>query len=656
MDKIRNFVITAHIDHGKSTLADRFLEETQTIQKRDFRNQFLDQMDLERERGITIKLQPVRMIYHPQALNSKHEIRNKSQTQNSKLETEENLGFRVSDLEFSNSEYILNLVDTPGHVDFSYEVSRSLAAVEGAIILVDVTQGIQAQTLANLHLCQKQGLKIIGAVNKVDMDFSRDFLIDLKQKIGELIDCRPDEIFEVSAKTGKGVKELLAAVVKNIPAPRGNVSGDLRALVFDSAYDAYKGVIAYVRVVDGKLQKNDRLKFFVTNAGTEALEVGVFKPKLTPTGILQTGEIGYIATGIKDPNLVRVGDTVIKLKTQISNLKIEDIKPLPGYKEPQPVVFVNFYPEDANKFGLLEAALEKLKLNDASLRFSRERQEVLGQGFRLGFLGTLHLEIVKERLKREYGLDPVVTIPTVLYKAILKSGLPGSARLAEASGVAQAGETKDIFSPNDLPTPDKIIEIKEPWILGEIISPNDYLSGVLSLIQYNRGIAGEISNISEKNVLLNFSMPLSEIILDFYDKLKSVSQGYASLSYEILDWQKGDLVRLDILVAGEKIDAFSRIIPKEKSYSLGKLTIEKLKEILSREVFPVAIQAAIGGDIIARVTMPALKKKLGDFGKNGGDRTRKMKLWKKQKEGKKRLKEAGRVSVSPQVFKELLKR
>ncbi len=638
MDKIRNFVITAHIDHGKSTLADRFLEETQTVQKRDFRDQFLDQMDLERERGITIKMQPVRMTYRPQTLNSKHETLNKSQTPNL-----QNLEFRNSDLEFANSEQtlVLNLIDTPGHVDFSYEVSRSLAAVEGAILLVDVTQGIQAQTLANLHLCQKQGLKIIGAVNKVDMAFSRDFLVDLKQKISELIGCQPDEILEVSAKTGKGIKELLAAVIKNIPAPRGNASENLRALVFDSAYDAYKGVIAYVRVVDGKLQKNDLLKFFATNAATEALEVGVFKPKLTPTGILQTGEIGYIATGIKDPSLVRVGDTVIKLP--ITNYQLP-ITPLPGYKEPQPVVFVNFYPEDANKFGLLEAALGKLKLNDASLRFSRERQEVLGQGFRLGFLGTLHLEIVKERLRREYGLDPVVTIPTVLYKAVLKSGLLGS-----------VGETLDVFSPNDLPTPDKLIEIKEPWISGEIIAPASYLSGVLGLIQYNRGIAGEISNISEKNVLLNFSMPLSEIILDFYDKLKSVSQGYASLSYEVLDWQKGDLAKLDILVAGEKVDAFSRIIPKEKSYSLGKLTIEKLKEILPREVFPVAIQAAIGGDIIARVTMPALKKKLGDFGKNSGDRTRKMKLWKKQKEGKKRLSQFGKVNLPPSVFFEVFK-
>ncbi len=635
---IRNFVITAHIDHGKSTLADRFLEETQTVQKRDFRNQFLDQMDLERERGITIKMQPVRMTYRSQILNSKHETLNKSQAPNS-----QSLEIRNSDLGFANSEqeFVLNLIDTPGHVDFSYEVSRSLAAVEGAILLVDVTQGIQAQTLANLHLCQKQGLKIIGAVNKVDLAFSPGFLVDLKQKIGELIGCQPDEILEVSAKTGKGIKELLAAVIKNIPAPRGNISENLRALVFDSAYDTYKGVIAYVRVVDGKLQKNDLLKFFATNAGTEALEVGVFKPKLTPTGILQTGEIGYIATGIKDPSLVRVGDTVVRHRTSDIG---HQIVPLPGYKEPQPVVFVNFYPEDANRFGLLEAALGKLKLNDASLRFSRERQEVLGQGFRLGFLGTLHLEIVKERLRREYGLDPVVTIPTVLYRVLLKSSL--------LSGI---GEEIDVFSPNDLPTPDKLIEIKEPWISGEIIAPANYLSGVLGLIQHNRGIAGELSNISEKNVLLNFSMPLSEIILDFYDKLKSVSQGYASLSYEIFDWQKGDLVKLDILVAGEKVDAFSRIIPKEKSYSLGKLTIEKLKEILPREVFPVAIQAAISGDIIARVTMPALKKKLGDFGKNSGDRTRKMKLWKKQKEGKKRLSQFGKVNLPPSVFFEVFK-
>ena len=581
-EKIRNFVITAHIDHGKSTLADRFLELTETVAKRDFRSQFLDQMDLERERGITIKMQPVRMDYR---------------------------GKR-------DGNYLLNLIDTPGHVDFSYEVSRSLAAVEGAILLVDVTQGIQAQTLANLHLAKKQGLKIIGAVNKVDLAFDKDFLFELKQKIAELIGATPEEVLEVSAKTGKGVGGLLEAAVEKIPPPQGNVSGKLRALVFDSSYDPYKGVIAYVRVVDGKIKKNELLKFFATSASTEALEVGVFRPKLSPTGALETGEIGYVATGIKDPSLVRVGDTVFS--------KIDETtKPLPGYQEPQPVVFVNFYPEDSNKFEVLEVGLKKLKLNDASLYFIKERQEILGQGFRLGFLGTLHLEIVKERLRREYELDPVVTIPTVRYQAVLKTSLSG-----------QADEVVDIFSPNDLPTPDKLLELREPWVSGEIIVPNNYISGVLNLIQFNRGLAGNVSNISEKNVLLNFSMPLSEIILDFYDKLKSVSQGYASLSYQVSDWRKGELVKLDILVAGEKIEAFSRIVPKEKSYSLGKLTIEKLKEILPREVFAVPIQAACGGNIIARVTMPALKKKLGDFGKNGGDRTRKMKLWKKQKEGK----------------------
>ncbi|OGY39803.1 MAG: elongation factor 4 [Candidatus Brennerbacteria bacterium RIFOXYB1_FULL_41_13] len=601
--KIRNFVITAHIDHGKSTLADRMLEITETVEKREFRNQFLDQMDLERERGITIKLQPVRMVYR-----------------------------------HGESELILNLVDTPGHVDFSYEVSRSLAAVEGAILLVDVTQGIQAQTLANLHLVQQQGLKIIPAVNKVDLAFSKDFLFDLKKKMSELVGCLPEEVLEVSAKTGKGVKELLDAVVEKIPAPEVNDLKQLRALVFDSAFDAYKGAIAYLRVVDGRVDKNDRIKFFATDTEAEALEVGIFKPKLTPTGFLRAGEIGYVATGIKNPGLVKVGDTVLNLKSQNSNLKTEAVKPLPGYKEPQPVVFVNFYPEDASKFDLLELALGKLKLNDASLFFIKEKQEVLGQGFRLGLLGTLHLEVVRERLKREYQLDPVVTIPTVLYKAVLDDG-----------------ELKNVFSPSDLPPADKLIELQEPWVLGEIITPNSHLSGILNLVQLSRGVAGDISNISETSILINFVAPLSEIIVDFYDKLKSVSQGYASLSYEISDWQKGELVRLDVLVNNEKVDAFSRIVSREKSYTLGKLTVEKLKEILPHEVFPVPLQAAIGSTIIARVTIPASKKKLGNFGKNGGDRTRKMKLWKKQKEGKKRLSQFGKVNLEPSVFFEVFK-
>ncbi|MEW5805330.1 MAG: translation elongation factor 4 [Patescibacteria group bacterium] len=631
-EQIRNFCITAHIDHGKSTLADRFLELTGAVSQREFRNQFLDQMELERERGITIKMQPVRMTYRPQILSSKHEILNKSKTQNSK-----GLEIRNSDLEIANStqEFVLNLIDTPGHVDFTYEVSRSLAAVEGAILLVDITQGIQAQTLANLHLAQKQNLAIVGAVNKIDLNHSKADLEALKSKIAELINCSPEEILEVSGKTGQGAAELLRLVILKIPPPQGKPEALLRALVFDSFYDSFKGVVACIRLVDGEVKQGDRIKLFASGAETEILELGIFKPKLTPVGSLSAGEIGYIATGIKDPSLVRVGDTVVKIPN--SQFSISNIIPLPGYQEPQSLVFVNFYPEDTNRFELLENALKKLKLNDAALFFAKEKQEVLGQGFRLGFLGSLHLEIVKERLRREYQLNPIITIPTVKHQVILK-----------------AGEEIEIFSPNDLPSADKISEIKEPWVKGEIIVANIYLSQVLSLVQLNRGWAGGLENMSNEIVLVNFHLPLAEIILDFYDKLKSASRGYASLSYEVSGWQAGDLVKLDILIANEKVDAFARIVPREKADSIGRQTIEKIKELLPREAFAVAIQAAIGSKIIARVTLSAMKKDVTGH-LYGGDRTRKMKLWEKQQKGKKRLAKFGKVQVPNEVFFEVFK-
>jgi len=597
-DNIRNFCIIAHIDHGKSTLADRFLEITKTVEKRVMQEQFLDQMELERERGITIKLQPVRMEY-----------------------------------EIQGEGYILNLVDTPGHVDFSYEVSRSLAAVEGAILLVDVTQGIQAQTLANLHLAQRQGLKLIGAVNKIDLSFSESHLIGVIKQLAELLGQEPEQIAAVSGKTGEGAQALLHSVVERFAAPVGNQDKPLKALVFDSFYDAYKGVVAFVRVIDGQLSQGEALYLMATQTKVEALETGIFRPKLTPKTNLGVGEIGYVATGIKNPSLVRVGDTLTKLQS----LAV-DFEALPGYQEPQPVVFVSFYPQDADELKSLEDALAKLKLSDASLSFSRERQDVLGQGFRLGFLGTLHLEIIKERLKREYSLEPIVTIPSVKYNLVLTDG-----------------SQRELFSAEDLPSLDKISEIQEPWVKGEIVVPHKYLGGVLSLIQAKRGFSTNLENIFGETVLLHFELPLNEIILDFYDKLKSVSQGYASLSYELVDYRKGELVKLDILVASERIGAFARIVSKDRAEYVGRRVIEKLKDILDRELFPVALQAAIGTQIIARETLPALKKNLGDFGKNGGDRTRKMKLWKKQKEGKKRLTQLGRVNVKAEVFFEVFK-
>lgn len=645
-ERIRNFCIIAHIDHGKSTLADRFLELTHTVEARLFREQFLDQMELERERGITIKLQPVRMEY--EILNFKQQNTDKSQGSN--------LG---SSPEISGSKFILNLVDTPGHVDFSYEVSRSLAAVEGAILLVDATQGIQAQTLANLHLAQKQGLTVIGAVNKIDLDVSFAQKQKLQKQLADLLNQKEQDIFLVSGKTGLGVSELLEAVVNRIPPPGGDLNRPFRALVFDSVFDLYKGVIAFVRVVDGMVEKDSSIQFWATKAEATALEIGVFKPQLTPQGFLRAGEIGYIATGIKNPALVRVGDTIIKKMTSVSVGRSSawrdsyqpSIEPLVGYKEPQPVVFVSFYPQDADEFDALSDALSKLKLSDASLQFVKERQDVLGQGFRVGFLGTLHLEIVKERLKREYQLEPIITVPSVKYLVKLKNG-----------------STQELFNAQDLPSADLVQEIYEPWVVGEIISPNSYLGAVLNLIRSKRGLYGNIENFSSETVLIYFEMPLSEIILDFYDKLKNVSQGYASLSYtapqsegklavsgsEFLEYRPGNLIKLDILIAGEKIGAFSRIVPKEQAEAVGRRIIERLKEILDRQLFPIPLQASVEGRIIARETLSALKKNVTGH-LYGGDRTRKMKLWKKQKEGKKRLAQFGKVPVKPEVFFEVFK-
>jgi len=597
--EIRNFVIISHVDHGKSTLADRFLELTGTIEKRQFREQFLDQMDLERERGITIKMQPVRMRYTPHsAPDSLHP-----------------------------ASYTLNLIDTPGHVDFAYEVSRALAAVEGAILLVDGTQGIQAQTLAHLELAKKEGLYIIGAVNKIDLAIPD--IESLKREMAKLIGCKQEEIFEISAKTGKNVPQLLEAVITNIPPPAGSREAPLRALVFDSVYDPFQGSIAYVRVVDGTVRRQEPVESFGTGFKTKALEVGVFGPERRPQEALGAGEIGYIATGIKEPGALRVGDTITAADRPA-------VEPLAGYEEPKPMVFAGFYPQDAKDLPSLRNALQKLKLNDAALVFEPSRQDVLGQGFRVGFLGALHLEIVKERLSREYKIEPLITQPSVWYKALTDKGMV------------------DVFTPADLPDFAVLKEIREPWVRLEVIAPQAYLQVITQLIRNNRGEPKLFETIGSARTLIQAEMPLAEMIVDFYDKLKSVSKGFASMSYELTGWRPADLVKLDILIAGSRQEALARIIPRADAEPVGRGIIEKLKEVLPAEVFPVPIQAAVGSRILARVTIPALRKDVTGY-LYGGDRTRKMKLWEKQKRGKERLSRTGKVNIPAETFFEILK-
>ncbi|MFY9493211.1 MAG: translation elongation factor 4 [Minisyncoccia bacterium] len=610
---IRNFSIIAHIDHGKSTLADRLLEITKTIEARQMHAQYLDMMDLERERGITIKMQPVRMLLH-----SGGPERSEGQ------------------------EFILNLIDTPGHVDFSYEVSRSLAAVEGAILLVDGTKGVQAQTLAHLHQAQKQKLVIIPAINKIDLANARPDVIEveLQSLLGE-----KTEIFKISAKDGTGVAELLDAVVSKVPPPssaptelrQGKPADISRALVFDSSYDSYKGVVAYVRVFDGSFKPGHKVRFIASNKEAEIMEVGYFKPQLAPQKELKEGEIGYLATGLKDPTLVKVGDTILSnhslLTTDYSLLA------LPGYREPSPVVFASLFPKDGAEFSMLKDALLKLKLSDAALTFELDSQEVLGRGFRCGFLGSLHMEIVLERLKREYNMSLITTTPSVSYEIVLKNN----------------GQTQTVFSAADLPESDRYAEIREPWVTLTILSPSKYIGGILDLLAFRRGLSRNTKYISDDRVEIVYQIPLAEIIVDFHDKLKSVSSGFASLSYEFLELKKGDLVKLDILVAGEKTDALSRIVPKDSVQDEGKRMVEKLKKLLPRQWFEVTLQAAIGGKIVARENIAALKKDVTGY-LYGGDITRKMKLREKQKKGKKKMKARGRVNIPNSVFFELLKR
>jgi len=591
---IRNFSIISHIDHGKSTLADRLLELTGTVEQRKMHAQFLDMMDLEKEKGITIKLQPVCMKY---------------------------------------KDYLLNLIDTPGHVDFSYEVSRSLAAVEGAILLVDATQGIQAQTLANLHLAQEQNLIIVPVVNKIDLAQAQ--VEKTAQEISQLLNLDQKEIIRISAKQGINIKEVLEAIIKKIPPPTGNPKGILRALIFDSVYDPYKGVIAYVRVVDGEIRKGEKILMMASGAVTEVVETGILKPQLIKTDALQAGEIGYLATGLKEMSQCRVGETVT---LALPETKAGQLQPLPGYQEPKPMVFASFYPAVADSYDLLKDALAKLKLNDASLFYEPESCEGLGRGFRCGFLGMLHLEIILERLKREYHLDLIATSPSVNYRVILSSG-----------------EERTISSAADLPEANKIKEIQEPWAGVEVIVPSQYLGQVMKLLEKKRGKYQDTQYLNPERVLIKYEAPLNEIIVDFYDQLKNATAGYGSMNYELIGYRAAELVKMEILVAGEKVDAFARIVFKERAYQEGRRIVERLKKIIPPQLFSVSLQAVVGGRVIARENIRALRKDVTGH-LYGGDYTRKKKLLEKQKKGKKRMKERGRVNIPPEVFLKILKK
>src|SRR6185369_14842851 len=560
---IRNFCIIAHIDHGKSTLADRLLEITKTIEKRKMKEQLLDQMDLERERGITIKLQPVQM----------HHI-------------------------YKGVEYMLNLIDTPGHVDFHYEVSRSLAAVEGAILLVDATKGVQAQTLANLYLAIEQGLEIIPVVNKIDLPNAQ--VEKTKKEIVHILGCNEEDILTASGKSGLGVEKVLERVIENVPPPQGKEDLPLRALIFDSVYNTYKGVVAYVKVVDGSVKRDDALHMLGTEKEGVTVEVGLFHPNLEPTDILHAGEIGYIATGLKEVGHCRVGDTVIwKQKERDAAVVLR----LPGYKEIKPAVYASFYPVDGDEYTLMRDALDKLKLNDAAFTFEPESNQALGRGFRCGFLGLLHLEIIQARLDREFGMAPTITTPSVVYEIQVRD---------QASRIM-------LYSPSDLPDPATIEAIFEPYVTLSIVVPSEYLGNVMTLTQTIRSEYKNTEYIDEERMLLTFEAPLMDVIINFHDDLKSASSGYASMNYEPIGYRQSDVVKLEIMVAGDHIDAFARMVPRRDSYAEGKRVVEKLKEVIPRQNFAVAIQAAIGGKVIARETLSAYRKDVtgklygGDF-------------------------------------------
>lgn len=591
---IRNFCIIAHIDHGKSTLADRLIESTQTVSKREMREQILDSMDLERERGITIKAQAVRMFYHSK----------------------------------SGEEFIFNLIDTPGHVDFSYEVSRSIAACEGAVLVVDATQGVEAQTMANVTLALANDLEIIPVINKIDLPAADPEKV--KKEIENLIGLDCSNAILTSAKEGKGIPELLEAIAERIPPPSGNPAGQLRALVFDAKYDSYKGVVVYFRVVDGSLKVGDRIKFFSTESVFEVIETGVFTPKPIQQEKIDTGTVGYMCATIKEMGHVKIGDTL----TIESN---GGISPIPGFKEAKQMVYCGLYPVEANDFGELRNALDKLALNDSSFSYIPESSAALGFGFRCGFLGLLHMEIVQERLEREYDLDLVTTAPNVVYQLVMNGGI-----------------VSEIDSPAKMPDPTKIEEIREPFVHASLFLPKEYIGTIMELCQDKRGIQKHMEFISENRVSLTFDLPLAEIIVDFYDKLKSRTRGYASLDYEHIGYRTSDITKVNILVNGESVDALCFLCHKENSVYRGRVVIEKLRKLIPRHQFQIPLQAAIGAKIIARENIPPYRKDV--IAKcYGGDISRKRKLLEKQKEGKKHMKLVGRVEIPQSAFMAVLK-
>ncbi|UKI39042.1 MAG: translation elongation factor 4 [Alistipes putredinis] len=593
MKNIRNFCIIAHIDHGKSTLADRLLEKTGTLSERELQAQVLDDMDLEREKGITIKSHAIQMNYM-----------------------------------HDGQKYTLNLIDTPGHVDFSYEVSRAIASCEGALLVVDATQGIQAQTISNLYLALGHDLEIIPVLNKIDVESA--MVDEVKDQIVDLLGCRREEILAASGKTGEGVEQILEAIVERIPAPKGDENEPLQALIFDSVFNPFRGIIAYFRVFNGTLRKGDKVKFFNAGSQYEADEIGVLKLKMQPRDEIKAGDVGYIISGIKNSVDVKVGDTI----THIDRPCTEAVA---GFEDVKPMVFAGVYPVETDQYEELRASLEKLQLNDASLTFEPESSLALGFGFRCGFLGLLHLEIIQERLYREFDMDVITTVPNVSYKI-----------------TTTKGEEIDVHNPSGLPEPNHIAKIEEPYILAQIITHADYIGNVIKLCIDKRGTLKNQTFITQDRVEINFDMPLSEIVFDFYDKLKSISRGYASFDYHRTGYKESKLAKLDILLNGEPVDALSSLIYQEHAYDFGRRMCEKLKELIPRQQFDVAIQAAIGAKIIARETVKAVRKDV-TAKCYGGDISRKRKLLEKQKKGKKRMRQIGTVEVPQQAFLAVLK-
>lgn len=593
MDHIRNFCIIAHIDHGKSTLADRLLEKTKTISERDFQAQVLDDMDIERERGITIKSHAIQMEYF-----------------------------------LEGKKFILNLIDTPGHVDFSYEVSRSIAACEGALLVIDATQGIQAQTISNLYMAIDHDLEIIPVLNKMDM--ANAMPEEVKDQIVDLVGCKREDIIEASAKTGMGIDAILSSIVNCIPHPKGSLEAPLQALIFDSIFNSFRGIIAYFKILNGTLRKGDRVKFFSTGHEYNAEEIGVLKLKQDPRDMLGAGDVGYIISGIKDSSEVKVGDTITQVKNPCD-------KAISGFEDVKPMVFAGIYPVDADEYEDLRGSIEKLQLNDASLSFIPESSAALGFGFRCGFLGLLHMEIIQERLDREFDMDVITTVPNVSYKVYTTKG-----------------EEIDVHNPSGLPPLTHIDRIEEPYIVAQVITLSEYVGSIMNLCIDRRGVLKNQVYLTRDRVELTFEMPLSEIVFDFYDKLKSISKGYASFDYYYTAYQRADLVRLDILLNGEMVDALSTLIYKGHAYEFGRKMCVKLKELIPRQQFDIAIQAAIGAKIIARETVKAVRKDV-TAKCYGGDITRKRKLLEKQKKGKKRMRLVGNVEIPQQAFLAVLK-